>query len=24
MPFSVEDRSAINVLRQDEQYGAET
>jgi len=24
MPFSVEDRSAIKVLRQDKQYGAET
>jgi len=24
MPFSVEDRSTIKVLRQDKQYGAET
>ena len=24
MPFSVVDRSAIKVLRQDKQYGAET
>ena len=24
MPFSVEDRSAIKVLRQDKQYGTET